>query len=98
MKDFLGLLLWQGLIALMALTLWFLARGRGEASRDRRGQVVAAWLLLAGAGLGVVPVLVMQHFFVRGEILMALAPGLLTLVFCALVLLKPARSAEDVPD
>jgi hypothetical protein len=86
MNDLFGLLAWQVVLALCAVALWLATRGRGEASRDRRGQVVAAWLLLAGAGVGVLPLLMLRGLFAGAEILLALAPPLLTFVICVRIL------------
>ncbi|WP_028602686.1 hypothetical protein [Ottowia thiooxydans] len=91
MNEVLGLVGWQVLLASLAVALWLAARGRGEVSRDRKGQVLAAWLLLVGAGLGVLPLLMLQGLFVGAEILLALGPALLTFVICARVLTGPIR-------
>lgn len=92
MNDVLGLLVWQLLLASLAVALWFAARGRGKASRDRKGQVVAAWLLLSGAGLAALPLLMLQGLFAGAEILLALVLPLLTFAICARLLVNPIRS------
>jgi hypothetical protein len=72
------------LVLLLAST-----RGGVQASRERKAQILSAWLLLAGAGLGVLPLVMLRKLLVVAEILLALAPPLLTFAICARILAEP---------
>lgn len=101
MNDVLGLLAWQLLIVLLAGALRFAARGSGKVARDRKSLVVAAWLLLAGAGVGALPLLMLQSLFAGAEILLALTPPLLTFAICTSVLAEPGHrpsTSGDTPE
>jgi hypothetical protein len=87
--ELLGLRGWQVLLAALAVALWLATRGGVLSSRERKAQILSAWLLLAGAGLGVLPLVMLRKLLVGAEILLALAPPLLTFAICARILAEP---------
>jgi hypothetical protein len=95
MNAVFGLLAWQFLVALLAVLLWVASKGRGDVSRDRKGQVLAAWLLLVGAAVGILPLLALQSLFPGAEILIAFAPPVLVLAICARILSGPLRTTTE---
>lgn len=92
MNEVLGLLLWN--VSLAAIATWFsiaVSRSLVPKSRDRKSQLLVAWLLIGGGVLGLLPTLMLLNLFPGAEVLMALAPPMITIAFSAIVVVKGPR-------
>jgi hypothetical protein len=99
MNEVLGLLLWNVSLAALA-TLFYVAVSRSHVSKslDRKSQTLVAWLLIGGGMLGLLPTLMLLNLFAGAEVLMALAPPMITIALSAIVVVKvpvPAGRATD---
>ena len=86
MNELFGLVIWNTLLAFLALALLLAAARSVKLGGDRKVVVICSWILILGALLGLLATLSLRSLVAADEIVLVFGPPMVTLVSCSWLL------------